>query len=335
MVIGMKAGVIYRSPDVLFAATKAKVIAFDKTGTLSQGVLSVVEDASINKLATQLVHEVTGLTRHPVSVAVQRHIEGQQHLGHQEKVLLDAQAILGGGISASYLGFPILAGSAAFTGTMHDPQVRALTNQGLSLFTVTLGGCMIASYGLLDQPRMGTAQMLNSLSAQGKHIFVLSGDNINAVHRFADSIDLDKSRAFGGLSPAQKAQKVRELQDVFGSTMFIGDGTNDSLALEQASISVAIGTGSGSDIAIATASIILLASDVMKGLDKVLSISKLARRHVYLTLGWCAVYFVFAILLASGAVVKFTIPPEWAGLGEVVSILPVLAIGGALWLRKY
>lgn len=116
--------------------------------------------------------------------------------------------------------------------------------------------------------------------------------------------------------------------------MFIGDGTNDSLALEQASISVAIGTGSGSDIAIATASIILLAPDVMKGLEKVLSISKLARRHVYLTLGWCAVYFVFAILLASGAVVKFTIPPEWAGLGEVVSILPVLAIGGALWLRK-
>ena len=49
--------------------------------------------------------------------------------------------------------------------------------------------------------------------------------------------------------------------------------------------------------------------------------------HIIASLAWCVIYFTFAILLASGAAVNFRIEPQWAGLGEVVGIAPVILIG--------
>jgi P-type E1-E2 ATPase len=110
--------------------------------------------------------------------------------------------------------------------------------------------------------------------------------------------------------------------------MFCGDGTNDAVALAQADIGVQLGTAS--DVAGAVADVVLLGS--LDGTLALLDISKRAFRLIVFNFTWSAAYNVFAILLASGAFVKFRVPPAYAGLGEIVSVVPVIiAAVSLLW----
>ncbi|WVQ94259.1 hypothetical protein IAU59_001338 [Kwoniella sp. CBS 9459] len=338
VVIGLHRGIIFRTSEAMLAASAAQALAFDKTGTLSQGLLSVSESSEFTPLAMRLVYEITGVSQHPVSVTVRRYMQTQSEVisstASSAKMIAQEEVCLGGGIKADAYGFRLVAGNAKFTEMETHPLVKKYQQQGFSLFVVTLEGRLIAVYGLLDQPRARVKELLESLGTRGKHLAILSGDNPQAVHRFASGLGLDKVKAHGGLSPSDKAEMVSEVKTIHGSVIFIGDGTNDTLALAKSTIAVAVGSGSGSDIAVAASSIVLLSSDVPRALDDMLEISQSARYHAFAGLGWCAVYFFFAILLASGAAVNFSIPPQWAGLGEVTSILPVLAVGTSVWLTK-
>ena len=103
-------------------------------------------------------------------------------------------------------------------------------------------------------------------------------------------------------------------------TLFRGDGTNDAVAVAQANVGVQI--ESSSEVTRATADMGLLSN--LEGVVNLLDASKAAFRRVIFNFVWSAVYNVFAILFAGGAFVKVRIPPAYAGLGENVSVLPVV-----------
>ncbi|KAK1920585.1 hypothetical protein DB88DRAFT_503488 [Papiliotrema laurentii] len=86
--------------------------------------------------------------------------------------------------------------------------------------------------------------------------------------------------------------------------------------------------------AVSLGHIVLLGTDINRGISATLDLARLSNAHVIAALVWCGIYFVFAILLASGAFVKWRIPPSYAGLGELVSVLPVLLIAGSVWLTR-
>jgi Cu2+-exporting ATPase len=113
--------------------------------------------------------------------------------------------------------------------------------------------------------------------------------------------------------------------------MFCGDGTNDAMALAQASIGMHM--NEGTDIAQSAADAILMRpslSDILTLID----LSKVFYRRVIFNFIWAFVYNVFAILLAAGAFPNTRIPPQYAGLGELVSVLLVIAIATQLkWAR--
>jgi Cu2+-exporting ATPase len=102
--------------------------------------------------------------------------------------------------------------------------------------------------------------------------------------------------------------------------LFCGDGTNDAVAIAQANVGVQI--GSSSDITRATADVILLSG--LEGILALIDVSKAAFRRMVFNFAWSAVYNVLAILLAAGAFVKVRIEPAYAGLGEIVSVVPVI-----------
>ena len=104
--------------------------------------------------------------------------------------------------------------------------------------------------------------------------------------------------------------------------LFCGDGTNDAVAMAQANIGMQI--ESSSDVTRATAGVVLLNN--LDGVIHLLDVSEAAFRRVRFNFVWSAVYNTAAILLAAGALVKVRIPPAYAGLGEVVSVLPVIAV---------
>ncbi|GME30828.1 Cu2+-exporting ATPase [Neofusicoccum parvum] len=107
------------------------------------------------------------------------------------------------------------------------------------------------------------------------------------------------------------------------TVLFCGDGTNDSVALAQATVGLHM--SGGTDVASSAADAVLTA-DSLSGLLVLLRISRSAFTRIVMNFGWSFVYNLFAILLAAGAFPNARIPPEFAGLGEVVSVLPVILI---------
>lgn len=336
MAMSVKDGIVFRSSDALLSLSTIRRIAFDKTGTLSLGTLSVVEAYTGDALGAELVSAMTSASRHPVSVAVNQYLAANTSPGADfvdpadPGLAIEYTVVPGGGVAGAFYGYPVLGGSAVFTGTASNPTVKAYLDKGLTVFVVTVGGHLVAAYGLADKARGGASELVSDLTTSGVAVSVLSGDHQAAVAAFASRIGLDPSAAFGGLSPEGKADAIASLQ-ADSPVAFVGDGVNDSIALSLAD--VGIGMGSGTDAAVLASDVVLLGTDIKRMLSAAIGIAGIGRVLALAAIAWCGVYFTAAILLASGAAVDFRIPPQYAGLGELVSVLPVLllAVVAKVW----
>ncbi|KAH8817562.1 E1-E2 ATPase-domain-containing protein [Flagelloscypha sp. PMI_526] len=328
---GLREGVLFRSSEALQVAHSIDVVAFDKTGTLSQGVFTIESREVLVSGVEKIIRPLVSTNNHPISKAIVPLLSSSP-VAELEKVV----SVPGKGIKATFAGYPLLGGNPKFTETSEAPLVLELAARGLTLFTVTLGGELVAVFGLADVARPDSANLVADLKARGKEVFILSGDNIGAVERFAKSISMDVKDVRAGCSPKEKAAFTEELQKGGKKVCFVGDGTNDGPALAQADLSLAIGSpSSSSSVAVAASGAIILESrNLRRSVLSALDLAAYARQHIIASLCWCVVYFVMALLLASGALVKVRIQPQWAGLGEVVSVLPVILIGFGVLLRR-
>lgn len=323
-------GILFRSTQALLTAHAVKAMAFYKTGTLSQGIMTVQQTSyDQDPQSIQLIHAVTAASKHPVSETAKRYIESQYQLSQEIKGLEDVDIFPGKGVTATFFGFSVMAGNAEFTDTTHHPLVTEYLSKGMTILVITLGGQLIGLFGMKDQPRSGVNGLVTHLKGQGKQVSLVSGDNHSAVHSCAQTIGISRNNVHASQTPVSKGEVVQHLKDnTSGLVAFVGDGINDTIALSTADISIATGSASN-----ASSQIIILSSDVPKAVYQILGISQMTRNHVVVSLSFCGVYFAAAILLASG-VTGWRIPPAFAGLGELVSILPVLLVGAHLALFK-
>ncbi|KAJ3511903.1 hypothetical protein NLJ89_g3840 [Agrocybe chaxingu] len=328
--IALKEGVLFRSPTVLQLANNVDTLVFDKTGTLTQGSFSVERVEILVKGAEPLIMALIKDNKHPISQGVYRYLTSQcpstggKELLEKGGVVSDIVSLPGKGIKATIQGFPLLGGSPSFTGACNHPISIELQTSGLSLFSVTLAGRPLVIFGLIDTPRPEAQILLDELKKRGKKVVVMSGDTPSSVHRLAETLGLPPTDVFSGCTPEDKDTSIAALKVKGSRVCFVGDGTNDAPALSRADVSLAV--ASGSEVALGAAGAVLLGSDLSRGVLTLLDIARDAKRHCLLALGWCVVYNVFAILLASGAFVKVRIEPRWAGVGEVVSVLPVIGV---------
>ncbi|KAG2144603.1 heavy metal translocatin [Suillus clintonianus] len=332
--IGIREGVLFRSADALQRAHDIDVIAFDKTGTLTQGYFTTEHVEILVEGAEQIVNELIKDNKHPVSQGVHRYVTA--HLAaaatqHRGGTVTDIVSLPGKGIKASVCGFPLLGGNPTFTGACSHPLSSKLQSSGLTLFTVTLAGQPIAFFGLADTPRPEANALVVELTRRGKDVMIFSGDTTAAVHHLANTIGIPLDKTFASFTPEDKDAAIAALQAKGQRVCFVGDGTNDGPALSRADVALAI--AAGSDVALTAAGAVLLGSDLHRGILALLDIATAVRMHAYWALAWCIFYNIFAILFASGALIKVRIEPRWAGIGEIVSVLPVVAIGFGLDVR--
>jgi heavy metal translocating P-type ATPase len=337
-------GVVFKSAGSIEVAYKTTDVVLDKTGTLTEGRLSVAREEFFDHVFDQITTKaiLLGLlsnVKHPVSRAVAAHLTGDRT---NPRTVIGAKALPGNGVEGTFEGKSLRAGNSRWVGISQHAQIQAMLSQGLTTFCFTIDRALVAVFGLRDTLRHDAASTVVQLRQRGINVHILSGDDDGAVQAVASQLNILNGNVRSRCSPADKQAYIKSLlatPAVSSSApkphrpivMFIGDGTNDAVALAQATIGVHM--SSGTDIAQSAADVVLVRPN-LSGILILINISKKAMRRIAFNFGWSFVYNLFAVLLGAGAFVHARIPPEYAGLGELVSVLPVIVAAVLLrWSR--
>ena len=288
------------------------------------------------------MYHLTKTSTHPVAKAVTEYVDPLTSASTTTPKLGTITSIAGQGLETK-LGRRILrGGNCRWLNLGEHPSVHELRGKSRTIFAVTLDGEPVAIFGLVDRLRPGAEELIQWLGHRKVDVYVLSGDEPSVVESVATQLGIQADHAIGGCTPKSKADFVRSVQEKGQSdstrrskrkvnVMFIGDGTNDIVALTQADTGVSV--GSGTDVAISAADVIMLSpTNIHKSVETIFRVSESSFRRILWNFGWSFVYNLFAVLLAAGGFVKFSIQPQYAGLGEMVSIVPVILVAWTMVL---
>jgi Cu2+-exporting ATPase len=322
--VAAERGVVFKSADAIEVAHKTSHVVFDKTGTLTRGKLSVVETHCNSQDKLPLLLGLIENSRHPVSVAVSTHLNDA---GIIAEPIAELKSLTGKGVESTLQGQKLQAGNSRWLSFSEHEHVESMLARGYTVFCFAIDGVLVAIYGLEDELRSDAAETLEALDKGGVAVHLVSGDDDGAVQTLAAKLGIPANNVRSRSSPADKRDYIQALLEtnVGGKkpiVVFCGDGTNDAVALAQATIGVHM--NEGTDIAQSAADVVLM-RPALSGILVMINASRKSVNRIKFNFGWSFVYNTFAVLLAAGAFVNARIPPEFAGLGELVSVLPVIA----------
>ncbi|WP_093119966.1 heavy metal translocating P-type ATPase [Salinihabitans flavidus] len=330
-------GVLFHKGDALQTLQEARLVALDKTGTLTEGRPALTDllpcDKSQEATILRLVAGAEAGSEHPIARAIASEAE-RRGLDLPRAEAFDA--IPGKGLTARVEGRTLLIGNAAL---MRDNAVApedfsadagALASEGKTPLFVAIDGQPAAILAVADPIKDGTPEAIRALHDMGLSVAMLTGDTPETARAIARQLGIDRVEA--GLLPADKVARLKDLQSEHGKIAFVGDGINDAPALAQADIGIAI--GSGTDVAIEAADVVLISGD-LRGVVNAFSISRHTMRNIRQNLLWAFGYNTLLIPVAAGALYPFGGPllsPMLAAGAMALSSVFVLA--NALRLRR-
>ncbi|KAH7316790.1 p-type copper atpase [Stachybotrys elegans] len=322
--VAAERGIIFKSADAIEVAHKTSHVVFDKTGTLTRGKLSVVGSECVDEDKLPLLLGLVENSRHPVSVAVAAHLKD---IGIMTWTVPEPKSLTGKGVETTLGSQKLRAGNSRWLNLSDHELVQPMLVQGCTVFCFTIDNELKAVYGLEDELRPDAAETVETLQKRGVSVHVVSGDDDRAVRTLASKLGIPGDNVRSRSSPADKKDYIQTLLGTATDgkkpvVVFCGDGTNDAVALAQATIGVHM--NEGTDVAQSAADVVLMRPS-LAGILTMMNASRKSVNRIKFNFGWSFVYNTFAVLLAAGAFVNARIPPEFAGLGELVSVLPVIA----------
>lgn len=341
--IASKQGVIVKCSTALQIAHKATHVVFDKTGTLTDSRLAVSVQTYLLESPSLTASLILGIIKgsgHPVAAAVAKHLKA---MDFEPNTMTDIKNVVGKGIEGIFNGETIRMGNSRWLGVDEHPPVQYLLSQGLTVSCVTKSDILIAIFGLTTSLRENATSIVQALHKRGVHVSIVSGDDFCAVERTAAALGIPPANIKAKCSPIEKRDYVKGLmpKDEYGNKMskniviFCGDGVNDAGAIAQADIGVYMASSSDDGVAQRAAAVTLM-NPSLSGILTLMEISREAHWRIIFNFVWSGVYNLVAILYASGAFVRITLPTEYAGLGELASVLPVIVIALSMhWMESW
>lgn len=322
---GARNGVLIKGGVYVEALAKIKVVALDKTGTVTRGEPEVTDYLPLtDQPVLAMAAGIERRSEHPLARAIVRYAEEQTVTPLEAN---DFRSLTGAGASAQVNGSTVYLGSPTlFQDQLHvaldaqAPTIRQLQAAGK---TVVVIGDAHAPWGLIamrDNVRPNARQAIAALHAVGvEKVVMLTGDNARTAQAIAAELGIDEVHA--DLKPEDKVTKVRDLATRYGHVAMVGDGVNDAPALAEASVGVAMGAA-GTDVALETADVALMADD----LEKLVYALQLAKRNQTVVNQNLALSALVIAVLVIGAVTgQFALPI--AVLGHELSEFLVIGSG--------
>lgn len=287
---GARDGILFKGGITLEQAAAVRVVALDKTGTLTEGKPRVTDVVPLGQedgaAVLGMAAAVEVRSEHHLGKAV---VEAAGERGLPVVPAEEIETFPGRGIRGVVQGRRVWVGNQGLmreTGVGFDgvvlSRIQALESQGKTVVVVgaerPLGLIAVA-----DTVRPAARRVVEELRRQGiTHLVMLTGDNARVASAVAAEVGISEWRA--GLLPEQKVAAVRELVATRGPVAMVGDGVNDAPALAVATVGVTMG-GAGTDVALETADIVLMADDLTK-LPRALELSRRCRRVILQNLGF-------------------------------------------------
>lgn len=311
-----KSGILVKGSTCLDELALAKVAAFDKTGTITQGSFKVVNYSS--ERALNLAVAAEKFSSHPIAAAFDNAVQGA---GADYKIT-DAEEIAGKGVKCLCNGKVLLCGNAAL---LNENGVNFEVTQSLStLVFVASDGEYIGFIEIDDDLKDGAAQAIAELKKSGiEYACMLTGDSAARAQAVAEKAGLDGFKA--GLLPDGKLLAAQELKSR-GKLLYAGDGINDAPVMTAADCAVSMGKV-GSDAAIEASDIVLVTDD-LKLLPKGRKIARFTRRLVVENIAG-SLFIKLAVMVLSVALASF---PLYIAIAADVGVM-LIAVLNAMRTR--
>ena len=328
-------GIVIKGIDVLQSTRRIDTVVLDKTGTVTTGVMTLVDVMCVDGVsrdeALRNAGAVEKSSEHPIARAIVRSAE--QEIGVLPS-LDEFESLPGVGATGRIGGIIITVGREEMfrERLVILPKVirEALASSrelGHTAVIVTWDGQAKAVISLADQPKPTSAEAIASLRLMGLAPILLTGDNATTARAIAESvgIETDEHHLYAGVMPEDKVAVVRDLQERGYAVAMVGDGVNDAAALTQADVGIAM--GGGTDVAMQASDLTIVNGD-LRSVPDAIRLSRATLRTIRTNVFWAFAYNVAAVPLAASG----RLNPMWAGLAMASS--SVFVVTNSLRLRR-
>ena len=300
--MGAKNGILFKTAVSLEETGKTRIVALDKTGTITRGEPKVTdvlpsEGISEEELLT-MAYTLEQKSEHPLAKAVLEEAQGREL---KPQTITDFTALPGNGLSGKTAGSSLLGGSYTFirekikeNGEKLQEQVEQLAKQGKTPLLFARDGKLLGMIAVADVIKEDSPQAIAELQNMGIKVVMLTGDNEQTARAIGKQAGVDE--VIAGVLPDGKEQVISSLKQQ-GKTIMVGDGINDAPALTSADIGIAI--GAGADIAMDAADIVLMKSR-LSDIPAAIRLSRATLKNIHENLFWAFFYNVIGIPLAAG-----------------------------------
>ena len=332
---GAQLGLLIRGPEILESTRLVDTIVLDKTGTVTEGRMSlrrVVAVPGVDEArALALVGALEDASEHPIAraIATAARERGDGTLA----AVTEFASQNGAGVRGIVDGHAVVAGRPVL---LDDPRPhrglppeleRACADAEADGLTAIVGGwdgAARALFAVSDTIKPTSAEAVRRLRELGLRPVLVTGDNETTARAVAAQVGIDE--VIASVLPAEKAAVVRRLQDEGRVVAVAGDGVNDAPALAQADLGMALGTGT--DVAIEASDLTLVSGDLRAAADA-LRLSRRTLRTIKGNLFWAFGYNVVGLPLAAAGLLN----PMLAGAAMALS--SVFVVSNSLRLRRF
>jgi len=324
---GAENGILFKGGAYLEQLGKIDAICFDKTGTITEGKPAVKEINIVNKELDsgefiKIAASLENYSEHPLARAIVNYNKTGEMYKAEE-----VETIPGGGIKGKVNGKNIIIGNNKLINDKNfatENYLKIMEEKGYTTITVVIDGSIAGFIGISDTIRSDAKETVNKLQKEGIKTYMITGDNKKTAEKIAEMVGINN--VFAEVKPADKAEKIKQLQDNGINVAMVGDGINDAPALAVSDIGIAM--GSGSDIAVETGDITII-NESLINVYKAVKLSRATIKNIKQNLFWAFIYNIIGIPVAAIGFLNPIIA------GSAMAFSSVSVVSNALRLRKW
>lgn len=302
--VGAKNNILFKTAESLENTGKTKIVALDKTGTLTKGEPVVTDVIPTEKFSSdELVSLASSLEKnseHPLGKAVVKYaIENNIKISD----VSDFKTLSGSGLSALINGEKTVGGKFDFISEYceisDDMKEKAdkLSDEGKTPLYFAKEDKLIGIIAVSDELKEDSVKAVETMKKSGLSVVMITGDNERTAKAVAEKAGIEKF--YAGVTPDEKGKIIEKLKSE-GRTAMVGDGINDAVALTSADTGFAI--GSGTDIAIDSADVVIMKNS-LTDVASAITLSRKTLTVIKQNLFWAFIYNIIGIPIAAGALI--------------------------------